>query len=223
MSITFSPDFDFSQMNLDPNELVWMGNFYCYENKPELKKFLRERFNIEKKDLNLAFFDFDFQPYEFWRSRLEGSSLKLKYERPFYKEYADGECKFILDGEFPNSSDKNVNLSTANAKNLLILLGIDFDYSGSIDPIVLSKKIESKLNDRLTEFTKPATDRKIKPTDFSTLIRNQDKFSEPAEEEEDGIRVIDFGLDQSQLETQLLRLQRLCDFCIEKNCDVSWG
>ena len=200
MSITFQPDFHQAEIMPDPQKLVWMGNFDCYENKPELKKFLSEKFNIKEEDLDYAFFDFGYQPYEFWRSGLMGSSLKLKDSAPFYKKYVDGECSFILDGIFPNAMDVEVNLSNDSVMNLFMLLGIDFDYVGSIDPIVFSKKIEIKLNDRLTEFTRPYS-----------------------ESQGEGAKMIDLGLSQPRLENQLLSLQKLCDFCIDKGCKVGWG
>ena len=223
MSITFQPSFNNTGIMPNPKDLLWEGYFDCQGEKSFLTKFLSERFGLDENELFYGFLDIGYQPYNYWMSRLDGSSLKLKHNYPFEKIYKDGSCIFTLSGIFPEQYGIELNLSNQNAENLLLLLNIEFDYAGSIDPLTLSKKIEGKLNDRLSEFTRPSTDRKIKPTDFSALIKNQDKFYEPAEEKEDGIRVIDFGVSQDQLVNQLLRLQRLCDFCIKKNCNVSWG
>lgn len=105
-----------------------------------------------------------------------------------------GEIYFTLYPVY--EKDKySVQLSSGNARSLLQLLGLD--SWGSMDKIAFLKRIESVKGSRIIdEFTR------------SPVNEN---------------RVYDRGIDRAYIERKLLELEALADYCIMKECDISWG
>ena len=92
----------------------------------------------------------------------------------------------------------SVQMSNRNARSVLQLLGFDSEeLLGSSNPIAFLKRIESVKGSRMI-----------------------DEFTISPRQEE---RIHDAGVSRDYLEHSLLALEKLADYCIMKECDISWG
>lgn len=201
MSIEFSANL---RKEVNDDTLYEFGHERIYEDSDgSLGKILADKYD---DDMAYYFYKYvqknGYQPLSFWISEFRQFGNLVMDEGGAFPEFSivkNGKVVMSLSCIAHMPSDSHtVQLSNMNARTILQLLNIDnSDDAGSISPLALLRKIESVKGSRmLEEFTRP---------------------------DEDGPRTYGGGIDVNYLESKLLQLEALADFCIREECDIQWG
>ena len=141
------------------------------------------------------------QPLSYWVSAFNDFGNVKMVEGgayPLFHVLKDGTfvMELTLIAKSPHES-VNVQMSSTNAKTIFQVLNLDNSAGmGSISPLALLRKIESVKGSRmLEEFTRP---------------------------DENESRTFGDGIDVNYLNYMLMQLEALADFCIRKECEISW-
>jgi hypothetical protein len=145
----------------------------------------------------------------FWMSEVRKISDDIAYdsEDNSFQLFWKGKKTFIFYLTPVDEQDSlDVQMSNMNAKNIIDLLGLsagDEDwYSGRVEARVLANKVDivldrySKNPNFLVEFTRSP--------------EHRDRFH-------------DIGIDEGYILNKLQELGKLADFCLDKECTISWN
>ncbi len=201
MSIEFTPKL---RVEINDDTLYEFGHERIYDDADgSLGKILAEKYD---NDMGYYFYQYEQkngpQPFSFWQSVFEDFGDVKMVEGgayPLFHVLKDGTFVMELSLIAKSSHESfNVQMSNMNANTIFQLLGIDnSDGMGSISPLALLRKIEGVKGSRmLEEFTRP---------------------------DEDGPRTYGGGIDVNYLESKLLQLESLADFCIQNECNITWS
>ena len=201
MSIEFTPKL---RVEINDDTLYEFGHERIYDDADgSLGKILAEKYD---NDMGYYFYQYEQkngpQPFSFWQSVFEDFGNVKMVEGgayPLFHVLKDGSFVMELSLIAKSSHESfNVQMSNMNANTILQLLDIDnSEGMGSISPLALLRKIESvKGSKMLQEFTRP---------------------------DEDGPRTYGGGIDVNYLESKLLQLESLADFCIQNECNITWS
>lgn len=201
MSITFHPSINLNKPLSE--DAIWSGYWFQHAAWSDLPKNLQ---TSEIAGMDQAVWEAGGKPFEFWQDIANKYNLPLIENYNLKKIWALKENdKYLLGlsvtGEPKEAHGVELNLANANARILFQILGIQ-EESGQSHPLPILKKIEKILNqrDRLDEFTR----------DYE-------------ESQDNGPKMINFGLPKEQILNYLLRLEEICDHCIKYECNISWG
>lgn len=203
MSITFQPAM--KSLNLvQPEELTWSAS--CTIKKPnEVNPDFLKWYQKYDYDPSYVFWELGHKPLEYWLNLAKSFGLTVLYEDyPTHKVYTDkiNSTYLILYGAEEADLSIELQVSNANAAELCDFLGIE--ESGKSHPIAFLKRIENaKANKNLNDYTRPNIE------------------SDPNDQQ--GARMISFGLDSNRLHLYLLKLEEICDHCISREKDITWG
>lgn len=201
MSIEFSANL---RKEVNDDTLYEFGHERIYEDPDgSLGKILADKYD---NDMAYYFYKYvqenGYQPLSFWISEFRQFGNLVMDEGGAFPEFSivkNGKVAMSLSCIAHMPSDSHtVQLSNMNARTIFQLLNIDnSDDMGSISPLALLRKIESVKGSRmLEEFTRP---------------------------DEDGPRTYGGGIDVNYLESKLLQLEALADFCIREECNITWS
>lgn len=163
------------------------------------------------EDLGYHLWGIGLNPLPFWENYIENTlRLKLSYDYKTSRVYTDesGQITLVLDAQDPEENKVAMQLANRNAGILCDLLHIE--DVGSMHPVALLKRVEKAKNVSLNDFEvkQEETQRKDPTVPFGL---------------NDGPKMIDMGLSKEQISGYFLRLESLCDYCIQNECSVSWG
>ena len=201
MSIEFTPKLS---VEVNDDTLYEFDHERIYDDADgSLGKILADKYD---NDMAYYFYKYvqenGYQPLSFWISKFRQFGNLVMDEGGAFPEFSivkNGNVVMSLSCIAHMPSDSHtVQLSNMNARTIFQLLNIDnSDDVGSISPLALLRKIESVKGSRiLEEFTRP---------------------------DEDGPRTYGGGIDVYYLESKLLQLEALADFCIREECNIIWS
>jgi len=200
----------------------------------ELLKRLKARleFQTEFKNANKG------QPEDF-QTRVDDSINKITKAIELRTSRHEAVAKRIFDGGFDAgpcqacdgtqeyeqqlSTAPELNVANTNARVVLDILGLEFDYSGSIP----AKDIPT-LRRRLIQFSNSkgsadAYTRDYEKSQSTTMRKSKDADGITRLEPKKGATMIDMGLSKEQIRGYVDRLMPLLDYAQKKDVDITWG
>lgn len=136
------------------------------------------------------------------------------------------ECR-MCDGkgerERELSDAPELNVSNSNAAVIMKMLGVEYDYSGGIDPEdipAIKRRLIQLVNDPngISSYTRdPSTSQSTK------MVKTKDDSGITKIAPKKGATMIDMGLPKEQIQSYVDRILPILDYAQKKKVEVVWG
>ena len=152
--------------------------------------------------------------------------LEKEAEKIFKGGFEKIDCRACEGtGEYEQqlSDAPEMNVSNRNARVVMDILGLEFDYAGTIKlkqiPELKRRLIQFKNTDKATDaYTRDTT-----KSQDTRMVKTKGDDGVTKIEPRKGATMIDVGISPEQVQSYVDWLMLIFDYAQKKNAEISWG